>query len=113
METFYHIFVVVESKYAGRGLISYINLDKIEFHAQLYSLYSLDQLVDDLKCVKNTVEITPDYIQAYINSINSPNNEFSPDIEMYMSKENGELEVAEVDYKLLTQFVIAELNEAD
>nr|DAP34602.1 MAG TPA: hypothetical protein [Caudoviricetes sp.] len=43
METFYHVFVVVESRYAGKGLVSYINLDKMEFHAQLYSLYSLDQ----------------------------------------------------------------------
>lgn len=110
METFYHIFVPVISFEGTLSISSYTNLDKLEFHLRIYDLYSLDQLVDDLKCVKNTVEITPGYIQAYMNSIDSTDES---DIGMYMSKENGELEVAEVDYKLLTQFVIAKLNEAN
>lgn len=104
METFYHIFVPTTLLDDTPSISSYVNLGKITFHSILYRTYELDELVRDLKG-KEDIEITPDYIRAYMNSIG--------DIEMYMSKENGELEIAEVDYKLLTQFVITELNEAD
>lgn len=104
METFYHIFQV--SNYKGGELHYTTNLTKEEFHQELMYMFDLY----DWKEEDST--ITADDVMDNIPKSELYAGGDSLVYKFFQTKENGELETADIDYELLAKWV-NEYNHRD
>ena len=105
METFYHIFQV--SDYKGGELHHTTNLTKEEFHQELMYMFDLyDSFKKDITVTANDIWESIPESDYYAGGYDSLVYKF------FQTKENGELENADIDYVLLAKWV-NEYNHKD